>query len=202
MTLDMTRRRLAILPLLLLLLASRPAAAGEWLLTGFAGATFRASTGFVDVDQGVGRRKLAFGGSAAWLSDRWLGCEGEMTLVPRLFEGGSGLVPSSRAFGAHVNLLVMPPRWLASRIRPYGTLGGGAIAVRASDVAGVFNTRTTLAAINAGAGVLVRLGSRFAVRGDLRYFRTSFREPPPGRVAIGSWYLHFWRGSAGLVVQF
>jgi hypothetical protein len=198
----MTESRLAVLPLLLVLLTSHPAAADEWFLTGFAGPTFRASTGFVDVDQGVGRRKLALGGSAAWLSDRWLGSEGQITFVPGLFDGGSGLVPSSWAVGADVNLLVMPPRRLVSRIRPYGTLGGGAIAVRSSDVAGVFNTRTTLAAINAGGGVIVRARPRFAVRGDLRYFRTRFSDPPPGRVAIGSWYLHFWRGSAGLVVQF
>jgi hypothetical protein len=198
----MKRLRLAILPLVLLLLTSHPAAADEWFLTGFAGATFRTSTGFVDVDQGVGRRKRAFGGSVAWVSDRWLGCEGETVLVPGLFDGGSGLVPSSQAFGAHVNVLVMPPRRLASRIRPYGTFGGGAIAVRSSDVADVFTTRTTLAAINAGGGAIVSLRSRFAVRGDLRYFRTTFRDPAAGSVAIGSWYLHFWRGSAGLVVQF
>jgi hypothetical protein len=198
----MTRRRLASLPLLLVLLTSRVAAADEWFVTGFGGSTFRARTGFVDVDQGVGRRKLALGASAAWMSDRWLGCEGEMALVPGLFDGGSGLVPSSHAFGMNLNVLVMPPRRWASRILPYGTLGGGAIAVRASDVADVFTTRTTLAAINAGGGVIVHLRSRFAVRGDLRYFRTTFQDPPPGSAAIESWYLHFWRGSAGLVVRF
>ena len=202
MTSDMTRKRLAVLPVLLLLLTSEPAAVDEWFVTGFADATFRASTGFIDVDQGVGRRKRAFGGSAAWLSERWLGAEAELILVPGLFDGGSGLVPSSQAFGAHVNLLLMPPRRSISRIRPYGTVGVGAITVRTSDVADVFTTRTTLPAINGGGGVIVRLRSGLAVRGDLRYFRTSFRDPPPGSVAIGSLYLNFWRSSAGLVIQF
>jgi len=191
-----------LVSLALLLFMSRPASADQWSFTAFAGMTFHTRTGFVDVDNGVGRRKRALGGSVAWLSDRGFGCEGEIAIVPGLFDGGSGLVPSSRAVTTNFNLLVMPRQWLASRLRLYGTLGIGAIAVRATDVADVFSVRTTLPALNAGGGVLVRVRPRFAVRGDLRYFRTTFRDPPPGKVAIGSWYLQLWRASAGVVLQF
>ena len=197
----MTWSRRAILSLALLLFISQPALADDWFLAGFAGVTFRGRTGFVDVDHGVGRRKPAFGASIAWLSDRRLGCEGEISVVPGLFDGGSGLVPSSRAVAAHVNLLVMTGH-RSSRVRPYGTFGLGAIAIHITDVAEVFRTSSTLPALNVGGGMLVHVRSRVTVRGDLRYFRTSFRDPPVGSVAIGSWYLQMWRGSAGLVFWF
>lgn len=197
----MTRCRLAVLSLSLLLFTSQPAAADEWFLTGLTGTTFHMRTGFIDLDHSVDRKKLAIGGSVAWLSGRWLGCEGEIAMIPGLFDGGSGLVTSSRAVSGHLNLLVMR-RLRSSRLRPYGTLGIGAIAVHSTDVAEVFRTHATLPAMNVGGGLLVDVRSRIALRGDLRYFRTAFRDPPPGGVAIGSWYLQIWRVSAGIVVRF
>ena len=196
----MTSQRLAIV-LVMLTLFGREAAAGDLFVGGLLGGTFRGATGFVDLEQGVPARKLAVSVSAGWLPDGWLGLEAEATFVPGLFTGDAGLVASSLGVGVSGNVIVSPPRH-GSRVGVYGTAGAGAMSVRMRDVADVFTTRTTLPAINAGGGLMARLHSRLSIRADLRYFRTAFRDPPPGRVAIGAWFLHFWRGSAGVVVEF
>lgn len=196
----MTGNRLAII-LVMLALTGRESAAEDLFVGGLLAGTFRADTGFVDLEQGVTTPKLAVGVSAGWLPSGWLGLEAEVSFLPGLFEGDTGLVASGLGVVVSGNVLVSPPR-NHSRVEVYGTAGAGAISVRMRDVADVFTTRTTLPAINAGGGLVARLNSRLSIRADLRYFRTAFRDPPPGRVAIGSWFLHFWRGSAGVVVRF
>jgi hypothetical protein len=196
----MTGKRLAII-FVMLMFFGRESAAEDLFVGGLLAGTFGAATGFVDLEQGVTARKLAVGVSAGWLLNGWLGLEAEATFVPGLFAGDAGLVASSLGVGVSGNVLVSPLR-NDSRVAVYGTAGAGAISVRMRDVADVFTTRTTLPAINAGGGLVARLNSRLSIRADLRYFRSAFRDPPPGRVAIGSWFVHFWRGSAGVVVRF
>ena len=196
----MPGKRLAMM-LVMLILSGGEAAADDLFVGGLLAGTFRAATGFVDLEQGVTTPKLAVGVSSGWLPNGWFGLEAEVSVVPGLFEGDAGLVASGLGIGVSGNVLVSPPR-NHSRVGVYGTAGAGAISVRMRDVADVFTTRTTLPAINAGGGLVARLNSRLSIRADLRYFRTAFRDPPPGRVAIGSWFLHFWRGSAGVVVRF
>ena len=196
----MTRKQLVFV-LVMLMFFARESAAEDLFVGGLLGGTFAAATGFVDLEQGVTARKLAVGVSAGWLPNGWLGLEAEATFVPGLFSGDAGLVASSLGVGVSGNVVVSPLR-NDSRLGVYGTAGAGAISVRMRDVADVFTTRTTLPAINAGGGLVARLKSRLSIRADLRYFRTAFRDPPPGRVAIGSWFVHFWRDSAGVVVRF
>jgi hypothetical protein len=195
----MTGQRLAIV-LVLLMLFGRESAAEDLFVGGLLGGTFRAATGFVDLEQGITARKPTVGVSAGWLPEGWLGLEAEATFVPGLLSGEGGLVASSLGISVSGNVLISPLR-NDSRVWVYGTAGAGAISVRMRDVADVFTTRTTLPAINAGGGLVARVNSRLSIRADLRYFRTAFRDPPPGRVAIGSWFVHFWRGSAGVVVR-
>ena len=196
----MTGTRPAII-LVMLMLFGRESAAEDLFVGGLLAGTFRAATGFVDLEQGATTPNLAVDVSAGWLPNGWLGLEAEVTFVPGLFEADAGLVASSLGVGVNGNVIVSPLR-RDSRVGVYGTAGVGAISVRLRDVADVFTTRTTLPAINGGGGVVARLNSRLSIRADLRYFRSAFRDPPPGRVAIGSWFVHFWRGGAGLVVRF
>src|SRR6476659_10083 len=116
----MAAGRLA-LSLVVLVLSSRTAAAEDLFIGVFGGGTFRGATGFVDLEQGVTARKRAFGASAGWLTDGWLGCEAEVAVMPDLFGGDAGLVPSSLGVGVNGNLLVTLSRRRASRVRPYGT---------------------------------------------------------------------------------
>ena len=195
----MTGKRLAII-LVMLMLFGRESAAQDLFVGGLLGGTFRAATGFVDLEQGATTPNFAVDVSAGWLSNGWLGLEGEVAFMPGLFEGDGGLVAAGRGVCVSGNVLVS---WRHdSRVWVYGTAGAGAISVSMRDVADVFTTRTTLPAINGGGGVVARLNSRLSIRADLRYFRSAFRDPPPARVAIGSWFLNFWRGSAGMVVRF
>ena len=196
----MTGKRLAMI-LVMLMFFNRESAAEDLFVGGLLAGTFGGATGFVDLEQGVTARKLAVSVSAGWLPNGWLGLEAEATFVACLFGCEAGLVTSYLGVGVSGNVLVSPQR-NDSRVGVYGTAGAGAISVRMRDVADVFTTRTTLPAINAGGGLVARLNSRLSIRADLRYFRTAFRDPPPGRVAIGSWFVHFWRGGAGVVMRF
>jgi hypothetical protein len=186
--------------LLLVLLCTREATAGDRFVAGFVGATARTETGFIDLEGAASKRKPAVGMAAGWWSKSWFGIEGELTLLPGFFEGDAGLVVSSRVITANGNLLVSP--WRSERVQPYATIGAGVMSVRMSDVAGVFPTDTNLAALNGGGGVIVAMRPRFAVRGDLRYFRSRFDESPAGGPALGARFLHNWRISAGIVVRY
>jgi opacity protein-like surface antigen len=138
--------------------------------------------------------------AAGWWSRSWFGIEGEWTLLPAFFETDAGLVVSSRMITANGNVLVSP--WRTERIQPYATIGAGVMSVRISDLADVFPTDTNLAALNGGAGVIATVRPRFAVRGDLRYFRSRFDESPAGAPALGARFIHNWRISAGIFVRF
>jgi outer membrane protein with beta-barrel domain len=186
--------------LLLVLLSTREAAAADHFVAAFVGATARTETGFIDLEGAASTRKPAVGMAAGWWSRSWFGIEGEVTLLPAFFETDVGLVVSSRVITANGNVLLSP--WRTGRVQPYATIGAGVMSVRISDVADVFPTDANLAAINGGAGVIGTVRPRFAVRGDLRYFRSRFDESPAGAPALGARFLHSWRISAGIVVRY
>jgi hypothetical protein len=186
--------------LLLVLLCAREAAAGERFVAVFVGATARTETGLIDLDGAASKRKPAVGMAAGWWSRSWFGIEGEFTLLPAFFETDAGLVVSSRMITANGNVLVSP--WRTARVQPYATIGVGVMSVRISDVADVFPTDTTLPALNGGVGAIATVRPRFAVRGDLRYFRSRFDESPAGAPALGARFIHNWRLNAGIVVRF
>jgi hypothetical protein len=184
---------------LTLICHSRSAAASNWFVAPFAGATARTRTGFIDLDGAASRRKVTIGAAAGWHGDRWLGIEGDVALLPAFFESDVGLVQSSRVTTANGNVVISP--WRTRRVRPYLTIGAGVAWVHIADVADVFATSAMLPAISGGAGVHVDLRSRFGLRGDVRYVRTGFDEPPPPTPSLGARFLETWRISAGLVVS-
>jgi opacity protein-like surface antigen len=185
---------------LTLICHSRSAAASTWFVAPFAGATAGTRTGFIDLDGAESLRKFTIGAAAGWQGDRWFGVEGELALLPAFFESEIGLVKSSRVTTANGNVVISP--WRTNRVRPYVTIGAGLVRVHIADVADVFTTSATLPAINGGAGVRIDLRSRFGLRGDVRYFRTRFDEPPPSTASLGERFLQTWRISAGVVVGF
>lgn len=192
-------RRIGIVLVAALLLGSGPATADEWLIAPLVGVTARTETGFIDLDDAASSRKPAIGVAAGWHSSGWVGVEGDFAVLPRFFESRTGLVESSRVTTLSGNVLIHP--WHA-RIRPYATIGIGLVSVRVTDIADVFPTSATLGAINGGIGADAGVSARFGFRGDVRYFRTRFEDPPPGTFAVGDRFLHFWRLSAAVVVRF
>jgi opacity protein-like surface antigen len=193
-------RRIGIVLVAALLGGSTAAGADEWSIAPFVGVTARTETGFIDLDGATSMRKVAIGVATAWHATRWVGVEGDLAVLPGFFESQTGLVESSRVTTFSGNVLIHP--WQARNIRPYATAGIGVVSVRVTDVAGVFATTAMLGAINGGAGADVRVSARFGFRGEVRYFRTRFEDPPPGTFAVDARFLHFWRLSSGVVVRF
>lgn len=195
-------KRFAIILAMVIVCNSR-ALGQDWFAAPFAGATFKADTGFVDLEGATSKSKPVLGASAGRLTDHWLGFEGEIGFVPGFFSGGTGLVSSSRVVTAMGSVVLSPKAFFRDGlVRPYGAIGAGAIFVQLTDVADVFSTSTTLKALNGGGGVIVRLSPRLALRGDMRYLRSEFANPQLGRPALGEQYLHFWRASTGVVIWF
>ena len=192
--------RIGIVLVAALLGGSTAAAADEWSIVPLVGVTARTETGFIDLDGATSTRKIAIGIAAAWHATRWMGVEADLAVLPGFFESQAGLVESSRVTTLSANVLIHP--WQARHFRPYATIGVGVVSVHVTDVGHVFRTSATLGAINGGIGAEVGVSARFGFRGDVRYFRTRFEDPPPGTFAVDDRFLHFWRLSAGVVVRF
>src|SRR5262245_4235243 len=83
----------------------------------------------------------------------------------------------------------------SSRLRAYVAGGAGIVRIRLEDALDAFSSTTSLAAANAGGGILFRLRPRLDINADVRYFkkqfgdvdRASFSEPfgTPTRITRG-----------------
>lgn len=80
-------------------------------------------------------------------------------------------------------------------VRPFVTVGAGALHLRTAYVAGQAPEGQTEASWNAGGGVLLGIGDVFGVRGDVRYFR--FFDRPEGLVLRDNGFFDYWRISVG-----
>jgi hypothetical protein len=149
---------------------AQPARA-DWLLTPFAAASNRTDTTFLDLDDVARRTHLTYGAGLTLRPDGVLGADVEASSTPAMFTGHD-LVASSRVTAAVATLVVaLPKRW--SRIvRPYATVGGGAVHMHSLDIAGIFPTDDTIAVGSASAGAWIPLGSRIGVRASVGYLRT------------------------------
>ena len=187
----------------IVMLGVRPAVAQQLVVSPFVGASFRTATSIVDLENAAGHVKVAIGSSVGWQGDGWFGVEGDVGFHPGFFSGDAGLVTSSRVVTAMATLVVHLPRRLSPAwIRPYGTIGAGALFVSIEDTGNVFTSRSSQAAFGAGGGVVFAVRSRLGVRADIRYFRSTFEDPLTGIPAIGERHLNFWRVSAGPVIRF
>src|SRR6185503_5771103 len=117
------------------------------------------------------RSHLVFGVSLTGLSSGFFGLEVEATVVPSVFSGHQ-LVDSSRVLTGSASLVVAVPRsvW---RIRPYAVLGVGLVRSTSSDVANLLPISSTQPGFHLGGGVWVPVAKRVAIRGDVRFLRTT-----------------------------
>ena len=143
----------------------------DWRLAPIVGATIRTETGFVDLDGTASRRHLVFGVSLVGVSSGLFGLELEATVVPSVFTGHQ-LVDSSRVLTGGASLVVAVPRsvW---RIRPYAVLGVDLVRSTSSDVANLLPISSTQPGFHLGGGVWVPVSRRVALRGDVRFLRTT-----------------------------
>jgi hypothetical protein len=87
----------------------------------------------------------------------------------------------------------------SSRLRAYVTGGAGIVRVRLEDALDAFSSKTSLAAGNAGGGVLVRLRPRLDFNADVRYVKTQSGDV--GRLGFGEQFVSFTRLTAGEVLR-
>jgi hypothetical protein len=183
--------RLALLVCGLMGLGASTAQA-QWQIKPFLGVTFGGGTTFNDLEQAVGKPKLALGVSGAWLGNV-IGVEGEIARVPGFFQAGEqSLVVSSSVMTLTGNIVVTLPRHVMEYgLRPYLTAGGGMVRVRSEDVLSFLPTRRRLPVSDFGGGVTGFVTKRVGVSWDVRYFRT-FGGKLEG-ASIGKERLSFWR---------
>lgn len=177
-------------------------ARADWLITPFIGGSFAPETTFLVFEEGAGR-KLAFGGSVAWLSDGLVGLEAEFSHMPGFFEGDYvlGLVLTSRVttLGGNV-VLAAPLSMTRESLRPYLVGGVGLLQARSKHAGGLFPVDADLLGVTLGAGAIGLVSERTGVRFDLRHIKAgSGADGPFARPGVSR--LSFWRATLGVVFR-
>lgn len=168
-------------------------AESQVVVTPFVSANVHTSPGFIDLDDAARKVHGGFGVAVSRLTERWIGVEGETTLMPSAFSG-HGLVESSRLLTASGGVLVIAParwRWV---VRPYVSFGAGVAQIKSEDVALLFVVDSWHPVASAGIGAWAWLGPRIGIRTAIRFVR-SVRT-----VELDS--LETWQPSVGISLRF
>jgi opacity protein-like surface antigen len=137
------------------------------------------------------------------------GWEAEFSYSPDFFDASDDPFETERSGSVMSfmgNAIIGAPLGPEGRFRPYVTGGVGLMQMQVVSDAGTFENSTSEFGFNLGAGALGLVGSRFGLRGDLRYLR-SFQDQAPSwtrgtapDIAPGSF--DFWRASVGVTLLF
>jgi outer membrane protein with beta-barrel domain len=175
-------------------------ASADWILRPFLGAAVNLTHGFVDLEQTSGDVKLVVGAAAGW-HPRTIGVEFDLSVLPGFFDGPDDLIVAGNVMTVMGNVTwQLPKPHESSRLRAYVAGGVGLVRVRLEDALGAFSSETSLAAGNAGGGVLIRLRPGLDLNADVRYFKTQFGDV--GRGGFGEQFVSFTRLTAGVVLRF
>jgi hypothetical protein len=175
-------------------------AAADWIIRPFVGAAVSPKHGFVDLEQTSGDSKLVVGAAAGW-HPRAIGVEFEWSVLPGFFDGPGDLIIAGHVTTVMGNVTwQLPKPHESSRLRAYVAGGAGIVRVRLDDALDAFSSKTSLAAGNAGGGVLVRLRPRLDVNVDVRYFKTQFGDID--RAGFSEQFVSFTRLTGGVVLRF
>ena len=195
----MTSRLVAVWTCALLTVVPSKATA-EWIVRPFFGAALGPKHGFVDLEQTSGDSKPAWGAAAGWRPGA-IGVEFELGVLPGFFDGPRDLIITGKVTTIMGNVTWQLPRpHGSSRLRAYVAGGAGIVRIRLEDALDAFSSRTSLAAGNAGGGVLVRLRSRLDINADVRYFKTQYGDVD--RAGFSEQFVAFTRLTGGVVLRF
>ena len=195
----MTSRLVAAWIVALLTMAPSEAAA-DWIVRPFFGAALGPSHGFVDLEQTSGDSKLVLGAAAGW-HPRAIGVEFEVSVIPGFFDGPADLIIEGNVTTVMGNVTWQLPKPNASsRLRAYVAGGAGIVRIRLADALDAFSSGTSLAAANAGGGVLIRLRPRLDINADVRYFKSQYEDV--GRAGFSEQFISFTRLTGGVVFRF
>jgi hypothetical protein len=179
-------------------------AAADWFVIPAGGITFASGTNLIDLENAAGVTKVSLQGSVLWMSRGWLGIDGEVAYVAGFFERERQLVSDSSVLTAMGSVVVTVPLDVTRHsLRPYAIGGFGLIRANVDDVLNVLSFDEKLLGLRVGGGAMGFFSDTTGVRLDLSYIRTLKGQGNESGTAIGtSRSLHFWRGSAGIVLRF
>jgi hypothetical protein len=175
-------------------------ARADWTVRPFFGAAVSPRQGLVDLEQTSADSKLVLGAAARW-HPRAIGIEIELGVLPRFFDGPGDLITAGHVTTIMGNVTwQLPKPHESSRLRAYVAIGAGLVRVRLEDALDAFSSTTSLAAGNAGGGILVRWRRRLDLNADVRYFKTQFGDVD--RAGFTEQFISFTRLTGGIVLRF
>ena len=175
-------------------------ARADWIVRPFFGAAVSPNHGFVDLEQTSGDSKLVLGAATGW-HRRAIGIELEVSALPGFFDGPGDLIIEGNVTTVMGNLTWQLPRpHESSRLRAYVAGGAGIVRIRLEDALDAFSSRTSLAAGNAGGGLLIRLRPRLDINADVRYFKTQYGAVD--RAGFSEQFVSFTRVTGGVLLRF
>jgi hypothetical protein len=176
------------------------AASADWVVRPFFGAAAAPSHGFVDLEQTSGDSTLVLG-AAAGRHRRAIGVEFELSVLPHFFQGKGDLITAGHVTTVMGNVTwQLPKPHESSRLRAYIAGGAGIVRVGLEDALDAFPANTSLAAGNAGGGVLIRLQPRLDINADVRYFKTQYGDVDAS--GFSEQFVSFTRLTGGVVLRF
>ena len=190
---------------------TQPTYVGEtvshWLASGFVGAGFHANGDSSRIEQDTG--SVAFGAQAAWL---WRGVVGPEFLAEwqPTFDVNSALIDgNAHVFSYMANAIGAIPLGADGQVQPYISGGFGRIQMAADIFSGdgtSHSNQNSEWGTNIGGGIMAFAGSRYGVRGDIRYYRARSDDTFSGSPAdqfVESLVsgLDFWRATGGVSVR-
>jgi len=187
----MNRQRLVfpVFAALALCATAQPASA-DTVITGTVGATFSG-----DVEES----HVSYGAAIGFLGEGIFGFEVEGTYTPHFFGPDLDIGTSNVTTLMGNIVLGVPIGGHNSRI--YATGGVGLMKFRVPDPDVFFDIDRNDWGVNAGAGVMIGLGDRFGLRGDIRYFR-DIHESTTGDFDVDFGGFNYWRGAGGITFKF
>lgn len=177
------------------------------IVVGFPAASRADSIigGFVGMNSGgnVGEdRPITWGGSVGGFG-RLIGFEIEFARTADFFQTDDTLGAKTSVTTVMGNLVLGGG---GVGVRPYASAGFGLLRLNVNEAGDLFDdlSRNDFG-VNAGGGVLVSVARSFAIRGDVRYFR-SLRSADEDDDIAGTRFdladFRYWRGSVGVVLRF
>lgn len=188
----MVKRKLVAPALVALILLATPAAArADVWFTPYVGSSL--TTDFGGWDPG---RAWHYGVALTWLGRSGLGVEIDLAHAPRFFEPGND---DFFDFDGDGNLTTLMGNivWAVPTpgLRPYVSAGFGLMRSHLEAPLDLFTHTDNGFGVNVGGGLRVG-GPRFALRGDVRYFRQLDDISPFSAISLGQF--NYWRGTVGL----
>jgi len=94
------------------------------------------------------------------------------------------------------------PSWPGptARVRPYLAGGLGIVWVTIDDALDAYTSQSTLGALTAGGGILIRVRPRVAITVDARYLRSQYNDQ--GIAGFGEEFVAYTRVAGGAVFRF